>query len=328
MNSTTKSIFNSIVKFLIAAVIIVWMVKTGRFELSSLKSLLTLKWISLCLILALANIAINNYRWLLLLKSQSCDASHASTLNLTFIGLFFNFAMPGGVGGDFAKIYYLIKDYPQARMVAATSVVMDRFIGFFGMVLVSFIALLLHWPQLKASPQFLGLFALIGGLFLAFVLFFGIAFSRRFQESRRIRKFLQRLPYGDKFLQFYYVVHSYGRDVKTVLISMLLSFFSLSSAVALCYIAAIGLGYSQIPLSAFIFCVPVGIVAMAIPIAPAGIGVGQAAFYALFVLYLGFETQAGAAIVTAYQAGILAWGLVGALVYLKRKQPINNEEPA
>jgi hypothetical protein len=58
-----------------------------------------------------------------------------------------------------------------------------------------------------------------------------------------------------------------------------------------------------------------------LPIAPAGIGVGQVAFLFLFKFYLGKETPLGPTAATAMQVFSFAWGLVGAIFYLQRKKP-------
>ena len=77
----------------------------------------------------------------------------------------------------------------------------------------------------------------------------------------------------------------------------------------------------DIPLQAYFFVVPVGLVAMAAPISPAGIGVGQAAFLALFNMYLGYNSTVGPTAATANQIIMLMWGLFGSIFYFRRKKP-------
>ena len=82
-----------------------------------------------------------------------------------------------------------------------------------------------------------------------------------------------------------------------------------------------------IPWGAYAFVVPLGLIAMAAPVAPAGIGVGQAAFLVLFNWYLGYRSQIGAASVTAYQIVQICWGLLGAYFYFRRRGPGTLPEP-
>jgi hypothetical protein len=65
----------------------------------------------------------------------------------------------------------------------------------------------------------------------------------------------------------------------------------------------------------------IGIIVQALPISPAGIGVGQAAFFFLFNLSLGKESQLGPTAITMIQIMQFMWGLVGAYFYLQRKKP-------
>ena len=96
--------------------------------------------------------------------------------------------------------------------------------------------------------------------------------------------------------------------------------------VAFTYVIGLRLDGAEIPLAVYFFLVPVGTVVTALPISPAGIGVGQAAFYFLFSHYLGRESSLGPTSVTAMQIMNFAWGLLGAALYLKRKAPVLEAE--
>jgi len=50
-------------------------------------------------------------------------------LRLYWLGMFYNFFLPGGVGGDGYKIYYLHKHYKQSVKQLTTSIVCDRLSG-------------------------------------------------------------------------------------------------------------------------------------------------------------------------------------------------------
>jgi hypothetical protein len=64
----------------------------------------------------------------------------------------------------------------------------------------------------------------------------------------------------------------------------------------------------------------------ALPIAPAGIGVGQVAFNYLFQAYLQKPTGFGATAMTAIQLSTVCWALIGAVLYLRRRRPHDLEE--
>src|SRR4051812_43942172 len=49
-------------------------------------------------------------RWQFLLRAQSFDLRWSRTFQLTFVGNFFNIALPGSVSGDVVKAYYVSKE--------------------------------------------------------------------------------------------------------------------------------------------------------------------------------------------------------------------------
>ena len=61
--------------------------------------------------------------------------------------------------------------------------------------------------------------------------------------------------------------------------------------------------------------------AVAIPISPAGIGVGQAVFLTLFTWYNGVESSMGPTLITINQVCLALWGVVGAWFYFFQMEP-------
>jgi hypothetical protein len=76
------------------------------------------------------------------------------------------------------------------------------------------------------------------------------------------------------------------------------------------------LGDSHLPLVSLYVVVPIGLVLTSIPIAPAGVGTGHAAFLYLFHL---IGSDRGADVFSLYAIGNLFTGLIGGLVYLQFK---------
>jgi len=67
-------------------------------------------------------------RWWLLLRTQEVHISIWAAVRLHFLGLFYNNAMPGSVGGDLVRAWYVTK-HTHHRFEAALSVFVDRFVG-------------------------------------------------------------------------------------------------------------------------------------------------------------------------------------------------------
>ncbi len=75
-------------------------------------------------------------RWWLLLRSQSALMDFWTLVKLHFLGLFYNNFMPGSVGGDLLRAWYVTK-HTDRRFKAALSVFVDRVIGLLGTLIIA-----------------------------------------------------------------------------------------------------------------------------------------------------------------------------------------------
>ncbi len=323
--SSIKNVTKTVLKILFAVALIYWMIRKGALDLNVFKEIASVPLIAFCLGCVLLQVVINNYRWLILLRAQNFESSVGRTLPLSFISLFFSFVMPGGVGGDVMKGYYLLQDHPKQKFAAVISIFMDRMVGFFVMVATTFFALFFNWNDVSHSRELQSVAVAVTLLFTAFIVFFSLSLSRRI--SQRVldswigRLIFERMPGAAKLRRIYENVHAYRNKPSAFFIAIALSVVNQLLIVAFIVAIANAMGVEGIPLMVYFFLVPVGIVVLALPISPAGIGVGQAAFYFLFSLYLGKSSQLGPTAVTAMQIINFAWGLVGAYFYLHRKRP-------
>ena len=299
-------------KVVFSAGLIWWLVRKGVLDFDSLKVVATPGLIAFFLACVFIQIFINNLRWLTLMKAQGLETTVRETMPLTLIGMFFNFAMPGGVGGDVIKGYYVVQDHPHAKVAAAVSIFMDRLIGFFVMIATAFVALFVNWQEVSESPQLRSLALGVTLLFFAFLVFFAVSFSK-------LKLPFEKIPGGVKIRKVYEALHSYRRTPGALFKAVALSVLSQLFIVGFVVVVGNALGLqNEISLPIYFFLVPLGTVAQAIPISPAGIGIGQAAFFFLFKLHLHHDSPIGPVAVTATQACSFAWGLIGAYYYLRR----------
>jgi hypothetical protein len=76
-------------------------------------------------------------RWYLLLSVQSIKIGFLAAIRLHFLGLFYNNFLPGAVGGDLLRAWYVTK-HTDKKVPAALSVFVDRAVGLFGILLMAF----------------------------------------------------------------------------------------------------------------------------------------------------------------------------------------------
>jgi hypothetical protein len=67
-------------------------------------------------------------RWWFLLRIQDIHISLWEAVRLTFLGIFFNSIVPGTVGGDLVKAYYVARHTPKKAAVLV-SIFVDRIMG-------------------------------------------------------------------------------------------------------------------------------------------------------------------------------------------------------
>jgi uncharacterized protein (TIRG00374 family) len=90
-------------------------------------------------------------RWCMLMRVQSVDIGYWPAVRLHLLGLFYNNCLPGSVGGDFLRAWYVTK-HTDRKLEAALSVFVDRIVGLVGIVLMAFFS---YWflPSGDNGPQ-------------------------------------------------------------------------------------------------------------------------------------------------------------------------------
>lgn len=312
---------STVLKMAIASGIIYWLVQSGKLNFSALKSMLSPGPFLLGLALLGLSILAATLRWRVLLETQSIHTKTWPLLKLTLIGTFFNYAMPGGVGGDLVKAFYFYRDQKESRAAAVSSVAVDRILGLYTMVVMALSVMIYDFQHVATSAVLHKLFLLFCVIFLGFSLVLFLLFTRRPFFQDRIHKILSYLPKQDKFIKLYSSTQLYGSSPGHLL--QVIGYSLVAQITSICFLILAGevSGLADgTKWSTYFLVAPLGFMATAIPISPAGIGVGQAAFYFLFNNYLGYKSEIGPTIVTAMQMFQLLYGLVGAVFYLQRKE--------
>ena len=256
-------------------------------------------------------------RWQLLLRVQGIDLSWVRVFTLMMIGIFFNFFVPGGTGGDVVKVFYLLKETHGKGAQAFLSVLVDRIIGLLSLVLIAGVVVSLRWSWLMGSPETAkyvwSVVAILGAAVAGFVI------SLVVSGLGLVHKLPAHLPGRDKLAELALAYNLYGRAWKTTVGSILLSIVSHVGYFATFYCAARAFGGPGITLPTFAdLCAVMPIVntITAMPISIGGVGVREGLFH-IFLSNLAGVSEGIAVIIssTGYLL-TLAWGLLGGVIYL------------
>jgi glycosyltransferase 2 family protein len=318
MASKTRSWLSFIAKVAVAVGLITYMVRGGHLDLKVLWDLLTPKNIAIAMILTGLSTVSAAWRWIFLLRARGFYIPFAYGLRLYLIGMFFNFALPGAVSGDLVRGFYLVQDYPDRKMDSVLSILIDRVLGLYSFFILSLVAVLWDFDFVVHHEQIRWLGIMCALVFLGLTVLFTIGFSRRLSKHTRFDALVRMVPRLHDLMTGF---QRFGEDRRIIALSVIASIVAQLFCMAFFYYLAQILDETAITWSAIMFAVPMGFLVTAVPISPAGVGVGQVAFLYLFRTYVNQPTQFGATSITAFQVALAAWAVVGAACYLFRRKP-------
>ena len=96
----------------------------------------SITWLAIALLLYFANVLAGIWRWWLLLDAQDVHVAPLTLLNSMLVALFFNNFLPSNIGGDVIRIRDTARP-AGSKTLATTVVLVDRALGFLGLVLVA-----------------------------------------------------------------------------------------------------------------------------------------------------------------------------------------------
>ena len=319
-----KKAFGLILKVGLIGAIFYFLAEKGLLSLEATAGAFNQPWLTLPTMLVLIGLsAIGALRWQWLLRAQGMHLSYMRVLQLTYIGGFFNIALPGAVSGDVVKAFYVAHDIPGRRGHAFGAILFDRIIGLCGLVFVSAGALWLDWSKVSHSQAMPVIRIVLSSGALGILAFFGYLFLVPAGKDP-LEKLLAKLslwkPVFAGFLKTYEGVRAYQNQKATVAAALLVSIGVHLVVCWACLNFAHALGETQIPVLPVFLVVPLGILVTAVPIMPAGMGTGHMAFS------WGFQvvgSMRGADIFNLWVLTNLVGGALGGLVYLahKKKEP-------
>lgn len=312
-----KKLLINITKFLLAGGLIIWLLKSGKLDLSLLQDLSLFPYaVAIASFLQIINYLLTSWRWRLIISSRSTQTmSLKEILKINWIGQFFSSVLPGSVSGDLIKLFYIQSiDQNLSKKFVFASILIDRIMGLAGLILlVGISSLLFSTHILNSAPNMEGLlkvnYLLSCFVIIALFLFF---FCHSFAEKLLLVA-RERTPFKalmDKLLTLFKDLVSIKiRMVKAVITSI---FIQLIAVLIFWNLISPFVSQKMDFLQALAF-IPIGLMTLALPIAPSGLGVGHAIFQKLFE-FSGIDN--GASLFNLYFVVTLVLNLLGAIPYL------------
>lgn len=268
-------------------------------------------------------------RWRFVLSAQGLNLSLGRTAEISLVAHFFNSFLLGSSGGDLLKAYYAARETHHKKTEAVTTVLVDRLVGLFamlvfaGLMMLPNLDLLSRHPSLAALAWFIVL--MMAGCAGVLTLSFWGGLSRSWPTARL---WLRKLPRGDLAERALDTARQFGKRplflLRMFVLSMILNVFCVLQIWALAW----GMDLS-VSLTALFVIVPIIVCVSALPITPSGLGVREN----LYVMMLGVkeinvEATAALSLSLLAYAGFLLWSIIGGIVYLMRKSRDHLDEIA
>lgn len=267
------------------------------------------------------------FRWWLFMRSSNIQISLWSAIKLTFLGLYFNNFLPGSIGGDLVRAWYVAK-HTDRRMAAVISVFVDRLLALLGTILMALTGVMLAGQEglFVASDKkkdYLRLIAEHKNL-IFMVLAVGVVLIVSIAAVPAIRIRLKALY--EKILHhaksaFVHLLEAGMLFVKKPLLgpgALMLTFLLQGIVILSMWFLGMEMGIPT-PMEGYFVFLPVMWVVGSVPISIAGIGIMEGGLIVLFTQFGGASLEAATALALCQRAVWIIASLPGLGVHLSGK---------
>jgi uncharacterized protein (TIRG00374 family) len=256
-------------------------------------------------------------RWQILLRIQGVRISWLRAGAIVMIGLFFNQFLPGGVGGDAMRLYFIFKQAPGKKIRATLSVAMDRVFGLLAILFLAGTSFGLRFRWLTRSGTSLQIaylaLALLGTGIVFVIIFLWLV------ASGLLHNLPNRFPFRKVIVQSGTALHRY----RAYPAAMALAFLITVSAHLAHYTSFYCAGQSLRPetghtatLADILTIMPLVNTITSLPISLGGLGVRETLFQELLGHLAHVPPAIAAFTASLGYANQISWALVGGALFL------------
>jgi uncharacterized protein (TIRG00374 family) len=265
-------------------------------------------------------------RWSLLLRAQSIKISFWSAFRLHLLGLFYNNCLPGSVGGDLPRAWYVTK-HTDKKLEAALSVFVDRVIGLIGMLIMAFGC---YWfvPKESREDGFnfkfeLNIFRRLAeyeSMFLCFGAVFAVVVVI-FVSNQRGRMLLERgfnaiRRHGASILgNVRQSIRIYYHKWPVILAALVLTFCCQGVTVVAMWLVGREIGI-EVPVKYYFIFFPISWLLGAVPISVGGLGIMEGWLKVMFMHVGTISSKNALALALCQRLIFLIVSLPGAFIHL------------
>jgi len=247
------------------------------------------------------------WRWIILLRARGAAVSTKSAAWIYLVSSFVGAFLPAGVGADAARAYSLSRQTARGSEAVA-SVAVDRLLGLLSIVAMGMVGVLVTGRQIPGTPPLLLPVVAVIVLGITVAALWADRVMGAFLDHRTSAAVSRLRRLADAVAQ--YRGHRLGL-AGVALLSVAVQVLRILQA----YLLGTGIGI-DVPFSYYLLFMPIGLIALLLPISVSGIGAPQAIIVWLLTPRGVPEHDALALSTLIVLSGIIA-NLPGALLYLR-----------
>ena len=172
MKAKKKNLFSTFLKIGITVLLLYLVFTRIPFvEIWSTVKQLNIVYLILALVLFIISQWVSAHRLLILFNTAELFLNPKSNYILYLLGMFYNFFIPGGIGGDAYKIYVLNKKFDWSLKKLTAAIFVDRFMGLtaIGILMLCFSFFIPYFTE-KKLLWVIAILLIVGFLFSYFVI--------------------------------------------------------------------------------------------------------------------------------------------------------------
>jgi glycosyltransferase 2 family protein len=293
-----------VAKYLVAfalLALVIWLNWEDKFDKDGLQTAKGLKSLlrqtpdftlfGLVAMLWLGVLAIQYVRWYGLVRALDLPFTLRSAFRLGMVGTFYNTFLPGAIGGDIVKSIYIAKGHPGRKPAAVATVVADRLLGLFGLLVFGGVIAGIMWaagdPNITGNPKLKILVVVCFVLAtIGVVGYVGIGFLSHHTADRIASRLHRVRKVGPTLAELWFTARQYRARPKAILVGVGLSAVA-HTLMLLTFHFAVQVFPPDNPamlgtLSEHLVLAPIGFIVQAIIPLPGGLGVSELTFGGLY----------------------------------------------
>lgn len=250
-------------------------------------------------------------RWWLILRGQDVIVGLRQVVALVWIGAFFNIFLLGSTGGDLVRVFYIIREAPQAKARAGISILLDRVMGMVALAAVAMGAVFSEWSLFSSHAELRRIVWSLAGILVLCLA--GCAVLLWFPFGRLCMRWPALARHAGTAEDLQQAMRRFASSPilagAVIPISIVVHVFNFAAGYCIIRALGIAMGYMTVGV---VFAIVFFIIAL--PVSIAGHGLRESAFVLIFSFF-GIGATPAVAVSLLYAALTTLFSLFGGIFY-------------